>query len=40
MIPFKTIQQSPGFGEVIIQLKEISFDAALPDGAFRSQEKK
>lgn len=40
MIPFKTIQQSLGLGEAVIQLKEARFDVALPDALFRAQEKK
>jgi hypothetical protein len=40
MIPFKTIQQSLGLGEAVIQLKEARFDIALPDALFRAQEKK
>jgi hypothetical protein len=40
MIPFKTIQRSAGFGEVVIQLKDIKFDVSLPDAAFRAQAKK
>ena len=40
MIPFKTIQRSAGFGEVVIQLKDIKFDVPLPDTTFRAQAKK
>jgi hypothetical protein len=40
MISFKTIQQSLGLGEAIIQLKEAKFDVALPDSLFRAQKKK
>jgi CubicO group peptidase (beta-lactamase class C family) len=39
MIAFKTLQQSIGLGEVVIQLKEAKFDAALPDSIFRAQGK-
>ncbi len=39
MIPFKIVQQSIGLGEAIIQLKEASFDVALPDSTFRAQAK-
>ncbi len=40
MIPFKTIQRSAGFGEVVIQLKDIKFDVSLPDAIFSAQAKK
>lgn len=39
MIPFKTLQQSIGLGEVVIQLQEFKFDVALPDALFRAQGK-
>jgi CubicO group peptidase (beta-lactamase class C family) len=40
MIPFKTIQQSIGLGEVVIQLKDAKFDVPLPDSIFQAQVKK
>jgi hypothetical protein len=40
MIPFKTLQQSTGLGEVVIQVKDAKFDVPLPDSVFRPQEKK
>jgi CubicO group peptidase (beta-lactamase class C family) len=40
LIPFKTIQQSIGLGEVIIQLKAARFDVPLPDSIFQAQAKK
>jgi hypothetical protein len=39
MLPFKTVQQTPGFGEIVIQVKEAKFDAPLPDALFRAQAK-
>lgn len=39
MIPFKVVQQSPGFGETVIQFKEVKFDVPLPDALFRAQAK-
>lgn len=39
LIPFKTIQKSPALGEVVVSIKEIKFDVALPDAAFRAQAK-
>lgn len=40
MIPFKTVQQSAGLGEVVIQLKEAKFDAPTPDSLFTAQGRK
>ncbi|HJQ27542.1 MAG TPA: serine hydrolase [Blastocatellia bacterium] len=35
-LPFKLIQHTPDVGDTIIQVKEIKFDAALPDATFRA----
>jgi CubicO group peptidase (beta-lactamase class C family) len=40
MIPFKTVQQTAGLGEIIIQLKEAVFDAPAPDSLFSAQGRK
>ena len=40
MLPFKIVQQAPGFGEILIQVKDAKFDAALPDAIFQAQAKK
>jgi CubicO group peptidase (beta-lactamase class C family) len=40
MIPFRTIQQTAGLGEVVIQLKEAGFDAPMPDSLFSAQGRK
>jgi hypothetical protein len=40
MIPFKTIQQSMGLGEVVLQLKEARFDVPLADSVFKPRAKK
>jgi outer membrane lipoprotein-sorting protein len=39
MLPFKTVQQSPGFGLIIMQVKDAKFDVTLPDSLFQAQAK-
>jgi len=35
-LPFKTVQSLPDQGDIIIQVKEIKFDVAVPDATFRA----
>jgi hypothetical protein len=36
MVPFTTNSKSPGFGSVLTRMKEVKFDAELPDATFRT----
>jgi len=40
MVPFTTNSKSPGFGNVITRVKEVRFDADLPDAEFRAKLKR
>ena len=40
MVPFTTNSKSPGFGNVITRVKEVRFDADLPDAEFRARLKR
>jgi hypothetical protein len=35
-VPFKTVQSLPDQGDIIIQVKEIKFNLAVPDTTFRA----
>ena len=40
MLPFKTVTNSPGQGDIIVDIKDVKFDAEIPDTAFRPKLKK